>query len=173
MPRPAVRNPARIAVWIDASTHVGRGVSAGVMEVAQLQGWRLTRESTGIDGAIADLGTILPDGLPAVRVLQDDRAHPSVTVDELQVGNLAFEHFSDRGFRHFAFIGDDDAAEQRGDGFAQAVAQKLNGRNHTFLREDAAHTFSDSEFAAWLLTLPRPLACFCGHDALAARVTRC
>ncbi|MGN6504107.1 MAG: helix-turn-helix domain-containing protein [Tepidisphaeraceae bacterium] len=70
-------------------------------------------------------------------------------------------------------MGDDDAAEQRGDGFAQAVAQKLNGRNHTFLREDAAHTFSDSEFAAWLLTLPRPLACFCGHDALAARVTRC
>lgn len=173
MPRPAVRNPARIAVWIDASTHVGRGVSAGVIEVAQLHGWRLTRESTGIDGAIADAGAVLPEGLPAVRVLQDDGAHPSVTVDELQVGNFALEHFSDRGFRHFAFVGDEDAAEQRGDGFAQAVAQKLSGRDHTFLREDAARTFSDSEFAAWLLTLPRPLACFCGHDALAARVTRC
>ena len=163
----------RIAVWVDVSTHVGRGVVGGVVNAARARGWRLTHELIDIDGAIADDGATVIGGLPAVRVMADDPALPSVICDEPAIATLAIDHFRDRGFRHFLFVGDEDTDDARGDAFVLALERTLPARTHTFAREDALHTFSNRELTEWLHTLPRPLACLSANDTLAARVVRC
>ena len=67
-------------------------------------------------------------GVPAVNVSWSTVPgiwSPQVVADEQAIGRLAFEHFQERGFRQFAYVGRSDQlnyVDHCGPAFAQAVA---------------------------------------------------
>lgn len=106
---------------------------------------------------------------------------PTVTLDNRAIGKAAAEHFIERGYRHFAFVGPSRPsafAETRGEGFIGTVRNALPDATGTTawfgapsprLGDRVVCTPAGS-MAGWLERLPKPLAIFAAHDALAAEV---
>lgn len=135
-----------------------------------------------IDGLISD--TVPPGvgralrrrGVPIVLLapsLSRPR-YPAVVPDDAAIGRLAAEHFLDRGFRHFAFLGWNERAWSvlRGGGYVRAL-QAAGMRVHTADLPQLAGGDMWSDVARrraaigdWLMGLPRPLALFGAHDLI-------
>jgi LacI family transcriptional regulator len=104
---------------------------------------------------------------------------PRVTCDSYVAGRMAADHFLERGFNEFAFVGDDKRAfdAERASGFADRVGESGHScvrypLRMTVLptsRERSAKT--DRELTKWLHGLPRPTAVFAANDWLAWWVT--
>ena len=122
-------------------------------------------ENPAIAKAIAALGVPAVD-LSAGRLLPE---LPMLEIDEAAVGRMAAEHFLERGFRHFAWCGDNRFvwSKLRGDAYAAALAEA----GHAVASWQApAGVPADDEDAGleaigrWLLELPRPVAVFTCYD---------
>lgn len=139
--------PTNVGMMIDPIGTYGRGVTRGVLAYQRYQQWQLAMLRTWIfqpasfidnwdgDGLIA----MIPDqqtadkiqttGKPMVcvsSILPD--LHPvSVLADDYAIGRMAAQHFLDRGFRNFAFIGHSDLSAlsnfviERRQGFCDGV----------------------------------------------------
>jgi LacI family transcriptional regulator len=90
---------------------------------------------------------------------------PQVTADERAISRLAAEHFQERGFWHFAYVGHSDQqnyVDHCGPAFAQAVADF--GCDCVCFRPRRTTPASGhrpsriEELAAWLKGLPKPVA---------------
>lgn len=103
-----------------------------------------------------------------------DSGMPQVRCDSEAAGRMAAEYFLDRGFAHFAFVGDGRTAysEERQRGFAQrlqrqgltaAVLQFSRSAYPTVIESSAR---DHSRLDPWLAGLPRPLALFAANDAV-------
>ncbi|MDO4585031.1 MAG: DNA-binding transcriptional regulator [Planctomycetia bacterium] len=110
-------------------------------------------------------------GIPFIRLNCPDHVS-DVDVDEMAVGEMAVEHFQERGLKHFAFFTQCDHywTRRRRDGFAQAV-KKRGGVCHVLERyhEDAAPfpTWERSfqkRFLEWLHELPKPIGMLVSYD---------
>jgi LacI family transcriptional regulator len=102
---------------------------------------------------------------------------PRVGLDHRAAGKMAAEHFLDRGFTQFAFFGGEPRA------FTECWREGFGGRlrtaGHDFL-EALPDLFSPEPFQtmapvdpgvrSWLLSLPRPVALFAGHDPVGFRL---
>ncbi len=92
---------------------------------------------------------------------------PWVKADDAAVANLAAQHFTERGFREFAFCGDArfSWSRRRGDRFAQLV--RATGHSCHEYKPTRRLPNSDvevDEIAAWLSGLPKPVAVFACYD---------
>lgn len=93
---------------------------------------------------------------------------PSVLVDDQRVGELAGEHFVERGFEHFAHFGPENLAHSidRERGFRSVVEPQA--RSYSVFKAADPNRFHDKLYGPrllkWLKALPKPCAVFCNDD---------
>jgi LacI family transcriptional regulator len=112
---------------------------------------------------VVDMANRYPK-LRAVRVLPNEH----------RIGELAAEHFLERGFRHFAFIHNLDLWQEVGrqTGYQERLGKA--GMEVTPIQwrsKDGDHDFAQAEIAD-LVALTKPLALFVMHDEVADRLLR-
>ena len=185
--------PLRIVVIVGERTETFTGMILGVAEFSQRRPewavWRpRIREASdldqrfpdGVDGAVgamigrgaAECLRMLADhGVPVVNVVQG-AAGPgvhTVAADNKRVGRLVAGHFIDRGFRQFAYIGDergvDDAARRAG--FDEAL--RATGHRAQFAFGGDVYRLADRDAAVdrlvhWLGTVPTPIGIMAFND---------
>jgi LacI family transcriptional regulator len=112
--------------------------------------------------------------LPAVnlRVPFPDLPLPVVGLDNLALGEVAFRHLGDRGFKHFAFCGIPGGLypwmDERRQSFEKAVRD--SGREcHTFVgvwrrKQPPSWEEEQNQIADWIRTLPKPVGLMAGND---------
>jgi LacI family transcriptional regulator len=153
----AVPGPAALALW-------QRWPPAGVMACA---GLRLPAKRL-VETGLAVVGVNCPS---------EGCEFPTVDVDHAAVGRLAAEHFLERGFESFGFVGSDAsaAARLRFEGFRSVLDPR------GFEPSRCATAFGpgemesqrrqlEAELADWLGTLTLPAAVFAQDDAVARAV---
>jgi LacI family transcriptional regulator len=145
------RPPAWLANWD------GDGV------LARVENKRIARALSELRVPIVDLSShrLLPDV-------------PVVTTDNQMIARLAFEHFTERGFRHFAYCGVERFAWSiaRG-GFFDELIRKAGLTCHHYTPSEDLGFGSDAEtdaIARWLAGLPHPVGVFACYDACGQQV---
>ena len=189
----APAEPRRVAVVIEASNAYARGLLAGIhRHVREHEPWTIFLPEHGRgfppleplarwqgDGMIARIETaaiartlaalrrrrpLAIIDVSAARLLDDV---PYVETDDAAIARLAAEHFIERDFRHFAYLGDDRFrwSDNRRDAFAAAAAGA--GRTVAIFKapkQGGLRPAADDErIEAWLRALPKPvglLACY-------------
>lgn len=114
--------------------------------------------------------------VPVVNVssFRSDWPFPTVLEDNHAIGRLAARYFAERGYRHFAFVGETGPAYGRWrlKGFRSELQQRgfelaaERTSEHHITREDG------QRFVAWLASLPKPLALLACNDSVARQVSR-
>jgi LacI family transcriptional regulator len=185
----------RVAVIVETSRGHGRAIVAGVSRyAAEHPAWSLRLEPRNIDDrppawlrswagdgiivrcdSVAMARAMRATGLPVIDVRGGvpEAGLPLVGVDNVPVADLAFEHFRERGFRHFAwcdlFALGRPWMQIRRDRFL-ARAKQAGASAHCFearrsptrvasLRHEAA-----TDLLEWLGGLPRPIAILACDD---------
>ncbi|MEX1042427.1 MAG: XylR family transcriptional regulator [Pirellulaceae bacterium] len=184
----------QVAVLIDPADSWGKQVILGIsgavrhrlpwdlLIASRDDQWRFrvpkTWRGDGIIAAIRDVKTeqhIRSLSLPTVNVsaLQlSDHPWYRVNTDDQMRAEIAFRHFRDRGFEHFAYYGPPSQRypDQRGEYFRRTVSQAgfhcetfKMGRTGRF-----GWSAQREQALGWLMDLPRPLAVFAAdpHPAL-------
>ena len=102
-----------------------------------------------------------------VNVSNRGLAVPSVINDDLEIGRQAGEYLVNKGYRYFAFIGDNSTliSKQRRKGFTDEV--KRHGKEFTVLVEK-----SDKELQEWLRHTEVSTAVLCTDDYTSFRLMR-
>ncbi len=181
-----------VALLVETSLASGRDILRGIARYVRERGpWGLFHAPHGLeesapawlrrwegDGIIARITTpafarLLKDtGLPVVDVLGmvPDTGFPIVHVDDHAIARLGFEHFVERGFRKFAFIGVAGQTWARGgrnwsgyrrDAFCE-LAEETGSTAAVleFTRRELEETSWDQRqdrLAEWLRELPKPV----------------
>jgi len=187
MPQP---RPRRVAVVIEASNAYARGLLTGIHRHTQEhERWTIFLPEHGRgappleplgrwqgDGVIARiestataavLGSFRTDrGIPIVDVSAGGLLPgvPCVETDDAAIARLAVDHFLDRDFRSFAFLGDSRFrwSDHRRHGFVDLLAARGHAV-HVFPAPAATEADEDA-IAAWLRELPKPLALLACYD---------
>jgi Transcriptional regulators len=99
---------------------------------------------------------------------------PWVETDDVAVARMAAEHLLDRGFRHFAFVGDNHFNWSRGRELtfvhlAQEAGYDCSVR-HLSTLPSQEHQASLEKIGAWIAGLPRPLGIMAAYDPLGKHV---
>ncbi len=132
-----------------------------------------TKHEFQTDGVIARHLSDVPMSLKGVPIVvcksikEDMPGVNSIDVDSESVGKMAAEHFLGRGFKNFAYYGRDDKywSRERQESFSSAVNDAgldVSGYNETH-REELWEK-RQGELAAWIKSLPKPLALFACND---------
>jgi len=107
-----------------------------------------------------------------------ERQLGQVLIDESQIGGIAVEHFTTRGYRHFAYVGSDSALSRaRGCAFLLAV-ERVGLSSEEFgigacAASSGAHPQSEALLRS-LATCRKPVGLLCESDAVALAVSeRC
>lgn len=189
-------SPPKVALWIETSNAYARGLLAGIRKYVRIHGpWNvhLSEHSRGDrppkwmtgwdgDGVLARVeNKQIARALTGLHVPTVDLSShrylgnvPVVTTDDETIARLAFEHFAERGFRNFAYCGDERFAWSvaRGGFFDELVRRA--GLNCEHYHEAPGHVLDgDVEtdaIAGWLSGLPRPTAVFAAYDARGQQV---
>jgi LacI family transcriptional regulator len=182
----------RVAVVIEASNAYARGLLAGIhRHVREHEPWTVFLPEHGRgtppleslsawtgDGVIARIETAATaavltklrrkHGMPVIdvsagRLLADV---PYVETDDAAIARLAADHFFERDFHHFAFLGDDRFrwSDNRCRAFVEAVAAKGHDVAVFGRRRRSAPVDDDEAVEAWLQGLPKPVALLACYD---------
>jgi LacI family transcriptional regulator len=187
-----------IAVLVDTASGWGRRLIRGVTAYADRHaGWRLWFEPLGRseavhlphdwdgDGVIARIGSLkLAEKLhdlkkPVVNVSAIDikpYSFTRVTNDNLESARLAAEHFIERGFRNFAYVGPLHHEYVRA--HAEAFAQETADRRTFYDSFDYLHESMTrrswlarrESLGNWLESLPKPVGLFSWATTAAVQV---
>lgn len=98
---------------------------------------------------------------------------PRVTVDNYHAGELAAQHFLERGVTNLAFLGVDRGyyyARQRQAGFAHLAQQRKV--SFTSIPEEAVLDRDGCVFRSWLDSTPKPVGLLAADDYLATSIAR-
>ena len=192
MPAPSRPN-RRVAVVIEASNAYARGLLAGIhRHVREHEPWTVFLPEHGRgtppleslakwvgDGVIARIETKATAkaieklrrqrGIPvidvsAARLVAD---LPYVETDDAAIAAIAADHFFERDFRHFAFLGDDRF--RWSDNRCQAFGEVVTAKGHdvavfSHRRRKTAPADDDEAIEAWLAGLPKPVALLACYD---------
>ncbi len=188
--------PPKVALLIETSNSYARGLLAGVKEYIRNYGpWNVHLAEHGRgdrppkwisewdgDGVLARVeNKQIARALAEIRVpVVDLSSHrhlpdvPVVTTDNQMIAQLAFEHFTERGFKRFAYCGVERFAWSvaRGGFFDEMVRNAGLSCEHYKAPQDFGYD-SDEEteaIAEWLRTLPQPVAVFACYDARGQQV---
>ena len=94
---------------------------------------------------------------------------PNITADYRKTGRLAADRFIARGFKEFAFFGNNGMcwSDARRDSFRERLEEAgFGGHIHlyNYPRIENLWYYNESRLEEWLLSLPRPVAIFCCDD---------
>jgi LacI family transcriptional regulator len=179
----------RVILLIESSRASGRHFLTGVANYARHHGpWAFYWEPAGLERAWPELkkldaqGIMLRDvegieevlrrGIPAIVLGHSRKEIPgltNVTADSVTTGQMAAQHFLDRGLQHFAYCGYPDTpwSKTRGDSFARWVAAR-GYPTHRYLSDELPTRISwKSKLAAmarWLQSLPKPVGLMACND---------
>jgi LacI family transcriptional regulator len=182
-----------VAVVIEASNAYARGLLAGIhRHVREHEPWTVFLPEHGRgtpplealskwvgDGVIARIETEATAkavaklrrklGIPvidvsAARLVAD---LPYVETDDAAIAALAADHFLERDFRHFAFLGDDRF--QWSNNRCRAFVEALSVKRHDVAvfahqRRTPSPADDDEAVEAWLVGLPKPVALLACYD---------
>lgn len=191
--------PARIGAFLPLDAGYGREVLRGlarfyrahshlqVLKFNQTTGYDPQKlRELQLDGIIAKVAgqheesLFLELGVPVINFSgqYQTRQLPTVTTDDRRVGRMAFLHFAQRGFRHFAYCGSAGhfASSQRVDAFRRCAQERFPGEavSTLFVPEaDQDAPFSANvreELAEWIRELPKPVGVFTFTDRLGLEV---
>src|SRR5262245_6035152 len=180
-------HPPRVAVLIETSTSWGSQAVRGVVDYVRKSGhwvfqvdWHGVHEKESLprdwrgEGVIARVTSralarqIEALGVPAVNISWSTvpgTSLPQVATDERAVSRLAAEHFLERGFRQFAYVGHADQLnyiDRVGPTFAESVASNgcacLTFRSTHPAPATRGRSPQLDELARWLKRLPKPVA---------------
>ena len=193
-----VQKQKSVALLIETSNAYARNLLRGVLSFIQLhESWSiyLPEQQRGAlppdwlkgwkgDGLIARIETeeiaafVQSLNLPVVDVSAARFVPeiPFVETDDTAIANLAFEHFHERGFEHFAFCGDSEFkwSALRESAFSAAVG-RAGHACHLFHSTPRWSTVFSLErerarLADWIGSLPRPAALFACYDIQAQAI---
>lgn len=201
MPRKSSRNqprtprPPKVALLVETSNAYARGLLAGIKDYILGQGpWSVYVGEQGRgdrppdwlanwdgDGIIARVeNRRIAEMLARLRVPRVDlsaarllRDVPVVTTDNAAIARMAVQHFTERGFHHFAYCGDARFAWSAGRGEHYSHLVRDGGHACEVYAQTAARAGSEAEadsLARWLEGLPKPVAVFACYDARGQRV---
>jgi LacI family transcriptional regulator len=197
-------NRPRVALLVESSRAYGRGIMAGVAKyVREHEAWSIFYQELSLrdetpawfknwkgEGVITRLennnivGLVQRLRVPVVylRKVKDTAGMPTILTDNAASGEMCFEHFKERGFRHFAFCGFNgaDYSDERLEGFVRSVEKarlqcqvfkdaypsgkvKTAGYEIEGLKDDAA-------VARWIKQLPKPAGVMACNDVRGQQV---
>lgn len=188
-PRPL---PRKIALLVETSREYARGILRGVIRYQHEHGpWSVYFKPQGLDappppwlatwrghGILARIDdprlakALVHTRLPVVdlRNALPNLPFPTVAISNKAVVKLAFDHFLERGFRHFAFCstrpGENRNQDARGELF-KAMVLAHGQVCHVYPHPTKPPRSWDAEqrqIARWLRTLPTPAAVLTCHD---------
>jgi len=190
----------RVLLLIESARAYGRGIITGVARYAREHGhWTIFYEEREIlttiptslkewkgDGiicrtSVSPLGRYLRNlGVPLIELLGDQQRFVcDVPSDAIVAGQMAADHFIERGLQHFAYYSYGNAwwAQARGDAFADALVQK-GLTCHRLTTHDGKKVEAFPEWQAaygtkllrWLSKLPTPIGIWCACDTFAQQV---
>ena len=204
MPRNLSKIP-QVALLFETNEQAHRDILLGVLRYERIHGpWSLhvvegrageqrlltmkTWGGSGVIGVIqntAYANAVLAADVPAVLIdpMDEFRLPPgllerhSVLASDLRaLGELAANHFLERHFTHFAFVGeihDINWSRERGEAFATCV-RRAGFTCHTYgplsAREKQDWGVERDRLCAWLKSLPRPTALFAAMDVRGRQV---
>lgn len=193
-------SPPRIAVLVETSTSWGQRIVKGIASYAREHGpWFFYFEPRGLydrpklprgwsgEGIIARVTNahvakeIVAAGVPAVDVSWFDVGENSITrctVSETRVGQLAAQHFLERGLRNFAYCGPvrrPSYDDRLVDAFSGSI-ESAGFRCNRYVSRRASSRGPDwqndcSHLAAWLKKLPKPVGILAWSAVRARHVT--
>jgi LacI family transcriptional regulator len=182
-------------LFVETSREFGRGLLHGIARYSRLHGpWRVYRWPGALDSSLPEWkhlkidGAIVRDvrvverlahsGLPVIFAQHNKDSYapfPVIITESASIGQMAAEHFLERGFQNFAYCGFDDFAWSRGR--AQYFAQRLEQAGFSInlyhqLTSKAGRTARSEQnrIADWLRSLPKPVAVMCCNDDRALQV---
>jgi len=192
------RSPRRVALMLPTDLASGRAILRGVAAYTEERrcAW-ISRVGQARAGTLRELIAWKPGGIIA-KIYDDKTARavsrlriplvnttniaslplPRVAVDDVAAGRLAAQHFLERGFTNFAYVGfaQQHSPQSRQTAFI-AELRKNRFEPHVYSRFDLlpfrrGETWGavDPRFRQWLLALPKPVALFAYHDFLAWEV---
>ena len=181
---------------METSNAYGRDILAGIEDYIRARGpWSVYLAETGRgdavppwfarwqgDGVLARIenariaSALAATGLPVIDLSFGHllSTAPTFTTDNPAIGRLAVQHFVERGFQHFAYCGREEFvwARDRGEAFERAVVA-AGFRCDIFRAPRTRASNVDSEtdaIAAWLASLPQPLALLACYDLRGGQV---
>lgn len=196
-----IRHPC-IALQIEKNRAHGRTLLEGIADYAlENTDWRLelvdpevlqdisaVRKFDGLivrvmDDAMADV--LRKSRRPVVDTYgrRDDNPLPSIRLDDAVIAEVAFGCFAEHRYNAFAYCGFPGVrfSDARGKAF-RALAEKhgaivslYDGRGPVtdkFFRDEKTDVPDAVSLAAWLKTLPKPIALFCCNDLRAVQVMK-
>jgi LacI family transcriptional regulator len=120
---------------------------------------------------------VLPTGLPAIAIDVRDQVYGLANIigDCTKIGEIAAEHFLERGFKHFACCGFDDIhwSRERGDSFCNCIKKagfSVLRYKQPFSRGRLKWEKEKKALTEWLCGLPRPVAVMACNDDRAENV---
>jgi len=190
--RPSAGAPS-VLLFVETSREFGRGLLHGIARYSRLHGpWRVYRWPGGLDSSLPEWKSLKIDaaitrdvkaveslahsGIPVIFAQHNKDSYapfPGIITDGVSIGRMAAEHFLDRGFQNYAYCGLDNFAWSRGR--AQAFGQRLEqaGFGVDLYRQPTSRRAIRNErgrLAAWLDSLPKPIAVMCCNDDRALQV---
>jgi LacI family transcriptional regulator len=186
----------KVALLVETSNTYARGLLQGIVSYVHEHGpWSiyLAEQSRGQrlptwlarwkgDGVIArientSVATIVKKlGAPTVD-MSAARLIPSVPwveTDDVAVARMAAEHLLERGFRHFAFVGDNHFNWSRGRELTFVRLTQEAGYDcsvrHLSTLPSQEHQASLERLSAWIARLPQPLGIMAAYDPIGEHV---
>lgn len=188
----------RVALLVESSRAYGRGILAGVAKyVREHEPWSIFYQELSLcdetpdwfrnwkgEGVITRLennnvvGLVQKLRVPVVylRKVKSTAGMPTLLTDNAASGQMCFDHFKERGFRHFAFCGFNgaDYSDERRAGFVESV-KKLGLRCHIFrvgrqLGQAKTAGYENEGLkdavavADWIRQLPKPVGVMACND---------
>jgi len=189
----ASRSGPKVALLIETSNAYARGLLQGVVTyIREHEPWSfyLMEQGRGDDppswlrhwdgdGIIARIESkriakaIVNSKLPTVD-LSAGRHIPTipwVETDDWEIAHLAVNHFLERGFKHFAYCGDDrfNWSRWRGNHFCKLL-EAGGHRCHTFVPPRQQSDTQIHAMGNWLIQLPKPVGIFACYDVCGQQV---
>ncbi len=189
----AERKIKQVILSLDDSAAYARDITRGIAKYAALNvHWVFYRESNLFSKSISDLDKIKADGIianasnrkiinkalklnsPIVLVVdraEDASAHKicSISVDGMDIGQMAAIHLLQTGINNFAFYGSHKAyfSERRLQGFREHLKRFdhcVHVLTHSLKNREKTRYDEVLEIAAWLKTLTKPVGIMAAND---------
>ena len=181
------RRRRKVALLIETSNAYARGLLQGIVSyIREHEPWSFYLMELGRgddppawiarwdgDGIIARIESkaiakaVLRCGRPVVDVSAGRHipSIPWVETDDLAIARLAVDHFLERGFRHFAYCGDDRFhwSRWRSDHFNRLL-DEVGYSCHTFVPTSRRADRQVAAIAQWLADIPKPVGVFACYD---------
>ncbi len=187
-------SPPQVALIVETSLAYGRGLLRGIGRYIRENGpwyvyleqrslydplppWLESWKGDGIISRASDpemAARVAQTGLPVIDLNEEVQGIGQAMIynDHLQIGQVAAEHFLERGFTQFAYLGYPGLSwsNRRLEGFAQTV-QDLGHSLSVYSRKDSKNTTTplswEEEFddvTTWIKMLPKPVGVMACND---------